>query len=271
MARRKEGILELLMLLPWWCSVVASLLAYFGLRVVMPALLPDSPAFVGLATALPHLAPLAAAIFLIPAPFAAFNSYGKRKLLDTQSGLESFRSLPWRQFEELVAEAYRRKGYKVRENHRGGADGGIDIKLEKDGQLHLIQCKQWKSQKVGVSVIREMYGVMMSEAAASVSVITSGRFTKAAESFAIGKPVNLIDGAGLAALIRDIRSILGKPSADGALPLAPGAGQRIPAHSRICPRCGNELVTRMARKGSNAGSQFAGCSSFPKCRYTQPV
>ena len=259
------------MVLPWWCSVVASLLAYFGLRVVMPALLPENPAFVGLATALPHLAPLAAAILLIPAPFAAFNSYRKRKLLDTQSGLESIRSLPWRQFEELVAEAYRRKGYMVRENRRGGADGGIAIKLEKDGQLHLVQCKQWKSQKIGVSVIREMYGVMVSEGAASVSVITSGTFTREAENFAIGKPVDLIDGDRLAALIRDIRSILSRPSPQGVHPLVPAAGLPTATRSETCPHCGSSLVMRTARRGKSAGDEFWGCSSFPKCRYTRGV
>ncbi len=35
----------------------------------------------------------------------------------------------------------------------------------------------------------------------------------------------------------------------------------------ICPRCGAELVLRTAQKGNNAGQQFYGCSSFPKCRY----
>lgn len=34
-----------------------------------------------------------------------------------------------------------------------------------------------------------------------------------------------------------------------------------------CPRCGNELVLRTAKKGENAGKQFWGCSAFPKCRY----
>ena len=35
----------------------------------------------------------------------------------------------------------------------------------------------------------------------------------------------------------------------------------------ICPVCGGELVLRTAHRGANAGKQFYGCSSFPKCRY----
>lgn len=37
----------------------------------------------------------------------------------------------------------------------------------------------------------------------------------------------------------------------------------------ICPKCGNVLVLRTAKKGENAGNQFYGCSNFPKCRYIQ--
>jgi len=33
-----------------------------------------------------------------------------------------------------------------------------------------------------------------------------------------------------------------------------------------CPKCGSEMVLREAKKGNNAGSQFWGCTNFPKCR-----
>ncbi|MEA5020080.1 MAG: topoisomerase DNA-binding C4 zinc finger domain-containing protein [Gordonibacter sp.] len=39
----------------------------------------------------------------------------------------------------------------------------------------------------------------------------------------------------------------------------------------ICPRCGAVLIVRTAKKGSNAGNQFYGCSSFPRCRFTKKV
>ena len=39
----------------------------------------------------------------------------------------------------------------------------------------------------------------------------------------------------------------------------------------VCPRCGSALVLRIAKKGENAGKQFYGCSSFPKCKYIQNV
>lgn len=41
--------------------------------------------------------------------------------------------------------------------------------------------------------------------------------------------------------------------------------------SNVCPKCGSELVERVAKTGVNAGKSFLGCSSFPKCRYTAAV
>ncbi len=38
-----------------------------------------------------------------------------------------------------------------------------------------------------------------------------------------------------------------------------------------CPLCGANLVVRTVKNGENAGSQFMGCSSYPKCRYTKPL
>lgn len=38
---------------------------------------------------------------------------------------------------------------------------------------------------------------------------------------------------------------------------------------KICPKCGQALVLRTAKKGENAGKSFYGCSSFPKCRYIE--
>ena len=36
-----------------------------------------------------------------------------------------------------------------------------------------------------------------------------------------------------------------------------------------CPRCGKPMVVRKAKKGSNTGKEFWGCSGFPACRATK--
>ena len=146
------------------------------------------------------------------------------------------------------------------ENTSGGADGGVDIRLVKNGETHLVQCKQWRSNKVGVNIVREMFGVMTAQKAASVIIVTSGHFTREAQDFAAGKPIQLVDGPPAGRSHRP-----GARGATGARrdPQKGGSGETL-------PRCGSDLVLRTAKKGPNAGSQFWGCSAFPKCRHTEP-
>lgn len=44
-----------------------------------------------------------------------------------------------------------------------------------------------------------------------------------------------------------------------------------PNAERKCPKCGSAMVLRLVRRGSRAGSQFWGCSTYPKCRVMQNV
>lgn len=101
MARRNKGLLadtiDLLMVAPWWWSLIAAAMVYFGLSTVLPATMPlDHPFFSALKTALPNLAMGLAVILLVPAPFAYFNGRRRRHQLDTQTGLSSIRSLSWK-------------------------------------------------------------------------------------------------------------------------------------------------------------------------------
>jgi len=178
MSKKKEGLFELLILLPWWVSVITSALAYLTLKYIAPSLSVENMFLEPMLKALPNMALFVAILLLVPAPISALTSCRKRKLLDTQKSIQTIRDLSWRQFEELIGEAYRRQGYMVIENQTGGADGGIDLRLNKDGHTHLVQCKNWRKIKVGVNVVREMYGVMMAEKASSVIIIVSGVYSR---------------------------------------------------------------------------------------------
>ena len=85
-------------------------------------------------------------------------------------------------------------------------DGGIDIIAIHSQPIlagkYIIQCKDWKSN-VGVTVVRELYGVVNAEGANKGILITSSAFTKGAEEFARGKTLELIDGEQLEHLIRE--------------------------------------------------------------------
>ena len=64
------------------------------------------------------------------------------------------------------------------------------------------------------------------------------------------------------------------PHSPLATPASPSAILSASASGPVassCPRCGAPLIQRTARSGANAGKPFWGCSTFPKCRHTQPI
>jgi restriction system protein len=119
--------------------------------------------------------------------------------------------------------------------------------------------QHWKTQKLDVRVVREMYGVMTAEGASGAIIITSGLFTQDARNFAEDKPIDLVEGYQLADLIMSVQ----KPS-----PRAQNLEQSKPS-KMTCQKCGSSLVIRVARRGKTPGRKFWGCSNFPKCTFTQ--
>ena len=267
MARRNknEGLFDLLLLLPWWATLAVGSGLWFYLRGhAMPA----SP-FVP-----KEIVTWFVLQFLKWACFGAAFVSGvltlKRKILFASAkDIEAIRAVSWREFERLVGEAYRRQGYMVEETGGGGADGGIDLLLRGKGQKVIVQCKQWKTYKVGVKVVREMFGIMTAERADRVIIVASGTYTQEAFDFARGKPIDLIEGKALVQLIKTVK---GEPESAPASTLSAASPrpqttlgvqtQSAPA----CPKCGATMVTRTARQGANAGNTFWGCPKYPACR-----
>lgn len=123
----------------------------------------------------------------------------------------------------------------------------------------LVQCKQWRKQRVGVGIVRELYGIVSAEKADNGIVVTSGSYTQEARKFAARVPVEWVDGGRLQEMI----SIL---SGDTQGETATKSINTSVETERECPRCGSWLVKKIAKRGRYAGSTFYGCSSFPMCR-----
>jgi restriction system protein len=265
LAKREEpGVLDLLVDLPWWVSICVAGIAFLLIRFGLPMIGSDGMYGGVFAAQAPALSWFAA-IFLLPAPVSALRSWQKRRLLDTQDGIESIRRLSWREFEMLLGEAFRRQGYGVVENSSAGPDGGIDLVVTKDGRTVLVQCKHWRERKVGVKIVREMLGLVTAHSTGGAIVVTSGDFTQEAKSFASGQPIRLIPGDELVTIIRSVQN---PAAATSALEQTPAAA--APAAPRTCPKCGARMVIRVARRGDNAGGTFWGCTSYPNCRHTEP-
>ena len=113
-----------------------------------------------------------------------------------------------RDFELLMGELFARMGFEV-DVFRGTKDGGIDFlaiqSSESDTVVASVQCKQPEKRAgrelrtIGVSMIREMYGVAKWNGHARSIMLTTSSYSTDAKQFAEAKPgeMELADRARL--------------------------------------------------------------------------
>lgn len=110
---------------------------------------------------------------------------------------------------------------------------------------------------------------MAARGAAAGFVVTSGRFTAEAMSFAEGRNVRLVDGPNLHGLIRQAQGAV-RPQERTAEPEQ--AVKAPPASpTAVCPACAKPMARRIAKRGANAGGEFWGCTGYPACKGTRPM
>lgn len=213
MGKRKESGFDVLASMSWPVCLALGLIGFVGIQYGIGWLWGSSsnPFLSGFAkvASMGVYTPMAwfvLAVCCLAAMASFLDRRKRRRLLESQTGMDSLRSMDWRSFERLVGEAFRRQGYAVEETGQGGADGGVDLTLRRDGQITLVQCKQWRSQSVSVKVVREMYGILVDREAAAVKIVAFGGYTSDARTFARGKCIELIDGRTLLTTVRSIQA-----------------------------------------------------------------
>ncbi|SFF83772.1 restriction endonuclease [Neptunomonas qingdaonensis] len=276
-----EDLMDIASTLPYWVSLILAVISYFVLHhFASQAPTPEMQAgsyvpqnmtrimFQPFLMAMQYLVPF---VFCLGAAISAIKAFKGRRLAEKYVSTDSKQTVTtnpqnrgkptdamnWQQFELLVGQAFRLQGYRVIDGGEVGADGGVDVYLKKDGETFFVQCKHWKAKSVGVSVIRELYGVIAAAGVKGGFVVTSGYFTAEAITFSKGKKLGLIDGPKLKKMILAAK----KATPESALE-EPETTPETP----VCPACASSMVKRKARKGANAGNEFWGCSQFPKCR-----
>lgn len=210
-----DDLIAISMKMPLWSSILIAVSVFAGLRFyaggeapwITKTNAPHDLAELGQVAAGQFIRSICYLLqFVIPAIFILggvlgamlrkFNAQKFNRISAAKDPGVAIRNLTWSEFERMTGEALRRQGYTVKQTKKG-PDGGIDLVLDLQGELFLVQCKQWKSLKVGVQVIRELYGVMAAQGATGGFVVTSGTFTGEAKKFALGTSIELIDGAKL--------------------------------------------------------------------------
>lgn len=106
-------------------------------------------------------------------------------------------------FEQLITNLFNRMGfdaYPTRRSKDGGVDCIAHYKKSVVSGKYVIQSKRW-TNTLQVDAVRDLFGAMDHERANTGILITTSKFAPACYKFADGKPLQLVDGSGLLALI----------------------------------------------------------------------
>src|ERR1019366_7693824 len=109
------------------------------------------------------------------------------------------------EFEDLITNLFGKMGLETRQT-QASRDGGVDCVAWDNrpilGGKVIIQAKRYKNT-VGVSAVRDLFGTLQNEGASKGILVTPSGYGAASFAFASGKPLELLDGANLLALLED--------------------------------------------------------------------
>lgn len=144
LARRRESLVNALLVRRWWTSVIVAATVSALLKFAAPLYFASSPYTAGIGTVAKNTALLIAGVFLLIGSLSFIRALVIKRKFNSPTSIEHVRQPPWRQFESLVGEAFRRRGYTIIENAIEGPDGGIELVLQRGDATFYLQCKQWK-------------------------------------------------------------------------------------------------------------------------------
>jgi hypothetical protein len=186
--------------------VLGAILAYLALgRVALPGPAPGTDperllrALAGVGQWLVPAALLAA---------AAVAAYRRRRLvtlikeLATSPVSTTLRDLGRSEFEALVSQAFRQAGYEIGEPRTRCSGGPTELILTGAGQSGIVHTRYWRAWRVGAAAVWDLSAAMTAGGARRGFLVIPGEFTRDAQRMAEGKPIELIDGASLLALLR---------------------------------------------------------------------
>lgn len=143
-------------------------------------------------------------------PILTFNKEDKRFIegrdIEVNQGT-NLASMHWEDFEQLVRELFElefaRNGGEVRVT-QASRDGGVDAVIFDPDPLRggkiIVQAKRY-TNTVGVSAVRDLYGTIINEGANSGILITTSNYGHDSYEFAKDKPLKLLNGGHLLALL----------------------------------------------------------------------
>ena len=167
------------------------------------------------------------------------------------------RQLDWFRFEKLIALLFDTEGFVVQCYGGANADGGIDLTATKGGVTFGVQCKHWKSRRVGIKEVRAFSAALHDRNLQHGFLVALEGHTHAAATFARRNNIELINEAGLRNNLEEVRWRLN-----------PAFIELMNDERKICPKCESEMILHAATEGAPTGRQLWNCSKFPRCSFS---
>jgi restriction system protein len=131
-----------------------------------------------------------------------------KEVLEGMAQDQNLATMDWQDFEHLIRELLakefgRKQGSEVRIT-RASRDRGVDAVIFDPDPLHggkyVVQAKRYNNL-VDVSAVRDLWGTVHNEGAARGILVTTSKYGRDSYDFVSNKPLTLIDGQNLLALL----------------------------------------------------------------------
>ncbi len=165
---------------PWWISALVGA-GLFGIAQL----------------AFPPVAPFVALPFLVISVYVGYRQLRTVSPGQVAGRLQALREMSWDHFSAIIVAAYRRQGYTVEAVQKPA----YDFTLTQNGRMTLVQCRRWKVNQLGAGPLEELAQAVTGAGAYSGICITAGAVSPKAREFVDGKPLTLLTGIALAALV----------------------------------------------------------------------
>jgi restriction system protein len=175
----ENSLFAILLRSPWWISVALAAGVFFVARLFVP---PFYAAFVPLP-------------FLVIAGVVLSRRLRKPGARQVAARVEALRAMPRASFAEALEQAFRRQGYGVSRDPRGG------FELTKGGRTSLVDCSRWKATRTGIAPLRELHAAGQKREAHELIYVAAGEVTDHARSFAREKNIRVLGDAELAQML----------------------------------------------------------------------
>ncbi|HWI82485.1 restriction endonuclease [Ramlibacter sp.] len=170
----------------WWISLLVAVAVVAAAR----ALLPPQYWVFGAMGAFP---------FLVIAAIALVKQWRRPSERQTQQVVERVRAMAWREFAQLLEQAFARDGYQVQR-----IEGAADLAVTRAGRTALVAARRWKAARHGEEGIAALHAQMRERDASGCTYIALGQLSANAQAFARAHGVQVMQAEGLAQLLRTL-------------------------------------------------------------------